>query len=475
MVELIPKEKQTSNPKAIIEDRLKTAYMQLHNDMTFFWGILSRLIKKEDNTLPAPMGVDESALTLYYNPEHMSEHLDYYTIPTIKYIYMHETLHVELMHGLRRSIRDPRIWNIACDIAINSILTDVLGLPLPEGALYDRRFSGKTAEAIYEILIKKAQKTTHHPVNQPPRKRGRGGGGGGGWEPGRPGGGGGHGKPVAGKDIKINDDPNKPDVEVEITLEDGTKISGKIPKSDLLTQPHQVTEGQKNTIEQEIKQITQIAKEMHEQQNRIRQQGVSPGQIEELIKLTEPKVDWRKMLAFYLRTIYEQEDYTWTRPSRRIYGAPYTTPEGRVEYPYLPGRLSEEYELRVAIGIDTSGSISDQELVTFMSETLGILNQIPGDVTALVIQTDSEVYSAVEYHKGEMPPEIQVTGRGGSDTSPTFETIEELNWQPDVLVYFTDLEVTFPSEAPPYPVLWITIGEKTTAPFGDVAKYDSLI
>ena len=52
---------------------------------------------------------------------------------------------------MRRSGRDPKRWNEACDYAINPILLDA-GLHLPEGVLVDDRFREMSAEQIYNQL-----------------------------------------------------------------------------------------------------------------------------------------------------------------------------------------------------------------------------------------------------------------------------------------------------------------------------------
>jgi predicted metal-dependent peptidase len=52
---------------------------------------------------------------------------------------------------VRRSGRDPKLWNQAGDFAINPLLVDA-GLSLPEGVLIDLRFRGISAEQVYNLL-----------------------------------------------------------------------------------------------------------------------------------------------------------------------------------------------------------------------------------------------------------------------------------------------------------------------------------
>lgn len=68
-------------------------------------------------------------------------------------VLVHELWHVALLHMLRRGERDPKIWNYACDIAINNMLEN-------EGYTFegtrpwlDQKYGTKPAEEIYDDLI----------------------------------------------------------------------------------------------------------------------------------------------------------------------------------------------------------------------------------------------------------------------------------------------------------------------------------
>lgn len=87
--------------------------------------------------------------SIFYNPAFFDE----LSVDEIIGVLAHEVMHIVLEHGLRRQGRDPRLWNYACDYAINPILIDC-GFKLPAGGLFDRRFFGMSAEAIYDILEK---------------------------------------------------------------------------------------------------------------------------------------------------------------------------------------------------------------------------------------------------------------------------------------------------------------------------------
>ena len=69
----------------------------------------------------------------------------------------HEVMHNALCHHCRRGGRDPAKWNVACDLAVNPLLTQS-GYALPKGSLmpgegrYAGLAAGQSAEAYYAAL-----------------------------------------------------------------------------------------------------------------------------------------------------------------------------------------------------------------------------------------------------------------------------------------------------------------------------------
>lgn len=78
------------------------------------------------------------------------------------FVLAHEVMHIALKHGLRNLGRDPELWNIACDFAINIILRDS-GFKIWDKCCIDQfnghpvKFEGMSAEQIYPELLKFAQ------------------------------------------------------------------------------------------------------------------------------------------------------------------------------------------------------------------------------------------------------------------------------------------------------------------------------
>src|SRR5664279_2071569 len=124
--------------------RIQKARTTLLLDHPFFGSLLFRLKGRESRSI-STMATD--GVSLYYNPEFV----DTLNSATLAGVLAHEVMHPALQHHVRRSKRDPRQWNEACDYAINPLLLDA-GLSLPEGVLVDHRFRGMSAERIYNLI-----------------------------------------------------------------------------------------------------------------------------------------------------------------------------------------------------------------------------------------------------------------------------------------------------------------------------------
>jgi predicted metal-dependent peptidase len=158
---------------------------------------------------------------------------------------------------------------------------------------------------------------------------------------------------------------------------------------------------------------------------------------------TAPQKDWRAELARFIHATKKADSHTWTRVSRRISG--------------MPG-WHREIESRIAICVDTSGSISSDMLNAFMSECRAI-TALAG-ITAVLITCDAEVSEVVL--PGEPFPE-EIQGGGGTSFIPALE--EAQKHEPNGIVYLTDGAGEYPKSCL-YPVLW-TLTQPFKVPFGE--------
>ncbi len=186
---------------------------------------------------------------------------------------------------------------------------------------------------------------------------------------------------------------------------------------------------------------------MHQALNIARAEGKVPGRVEETIQGAHAStLDWRTLLRRYM-TDTASHDYSWSVPNRRFI-------DGGL---YLPSIRSEGVET-IAVIVDTSGSLPSGTLAEFWAELREVAAEIRPE-TVIVLQVDAAVQDAAEYAPDDLPDEIAVKGRGGTDFRPGFAWLEEQGIEPGVCLYFTDMECSdYPEVEPGFPVAWINWG-----------------
>ena len=187
---------------------------------------------------------------------------------------------------------------------------------------------------------------------------------------------------------------------------------------------------------------------MHQALSLAKAEGKAPGGVEETVRGAHAStLDWRSLLRRYM-TDAVKSDYSWSVPNRRFIDSGL----------YLPSIHSEGMDA-IAVIIDTSGSLPAATLAEFWAELREVASEIrPGRV--IVLQVDAAVQDAAEYAPDELPDEIAIKGRGGTDFRPGFEWLDEQGIQPGVCLYFTDMECSdYPETEPSFPVLWCDFGD----------------
>ena len=185
--------------------------------------------------------------------------------------------------------------------------------------------------------------------------------------------------------------------------------------------------------------------------------GSIPGDIQIFLnKLLNPKLSWQTILRRYLQS-FTKNDYTWTRPNRRYFPGH-----------YLPSLRSESL-IDIAIAIDTSGSVSDEEFTQFISEVHSIMKMMKPPKISL-IQFDTEIKAVDSIVDLGGLNRVKFSGRGGTNINPVFEWAA--NNRPKLLLVFTDGYFKEPSETTKQDTLWLIHDNPNwKAPFGKAIHY----
>ena len=85
--------------------------------------------------------------TLYYN----HTYIDALDVEQTQFALSREAMHCALLHFYRRANRVKKLWETACDFAVNSLLINDGLKPTPD-TIYLPEFNGMTAEEIYPLL-----------------------------------------------------------------------------------------------------------------------------------------------------------------------------------------------------------------------------------------------------------------------------------------------------------------------------------
>jgi predicted metal-dependent peptidase len=112
----------------------------------------------------------------------------------------------------------------------------------------------------------------------------------------------------------------------------------------------------------------------------------------------------------------------------------------------MPSYLKEQ--LKVAVFIDTSGSIGDDELMRFKSECVGIAKSFES-IDMIIGYCDTEVKGKpLEVANGNVAKimEYKALGGGGTDMTKCFTWINKNAPENELIVIFTDGYTPFPTK-----------------------------
>lgn len=146
--------------------------------------------------------------------------------------------------------------------------------------------------------------------------------------------------------------------------------------------------------------------------------------------------------------------WTYRVPDRHMAGIGYgpghaVRPSGRATTP------------TVVVAIDTSGSMGQAELSAGITELRHLIER--AGARARFFACDAAVHTEIDVTVNTDLGAL-CKGGGGTDFRPVFAAVAQMKRRPDLLVFYTDGYGPAPTEAPPYPVVWLLSGTHTTVP-----------
>ena len=332
----------------------------------------------------------------------------------LEFLFGHEVLHVVYDHFGRRGDRDPKLWNIANDFCVNADLKKhrVGEFITTVPCLYDTKYDGMSSEEVYDDLYENAEKISLDDLID-----------------------------------KLLDEHMDGDGNGD---GDGEGQDGKGPV--------RMSKEERERLRDEVKEAVLNAAQSCDNAGQI------PAGVKRMISaMTEPRMNWRELIQTELKSTIK-DDYTWMRPSRRNWH----------HDAVMPG-MDNDFMIDIAVAIDMSGSIGEQQGRDFVSEVAGIMSEF-GQYRIHLFCFDTDVYG-VEVFTSENLKDIdqyELRGGGGTDFDCIFAHLKNEDIVPNKLVVFTD----------GYPcgswgddnycdTVWIIHGDRDPhPPFGTWALYD---
>jgi predicted metal-dependent peptidase len=358
-----------------IVEKLTTARVGLLLKAPFFGNMATRMRLIESDDW-CPTAATNGR-DFMYNTEFVKK----LSVKKLEFLFAHEICHAIFDHFGRCGSRDRMLANIAQDYAVNQILVDErIGEKITEVKIcYDPKYRGMAWEEIYDELYEKAEKI---PMSQLLSQLG-----------------------------ELLDE--------HIKEEEGVGSGGDKTKDG---------KGKPSLSKEEAEALRQEIKEAMIQSAAAAGAGKTPAGIMRMIKsMTEPKIDWRQLVQQEIQSIV-RNDYSFQRVNRK------SMHSGAI----LPG-MKEATTIDVAISIDMSGSIGEEDATAFLSEIKGIMDQYEDfRINLWCFDTDIYNWKTITHDEAHELEEYVPEGGGGTDFEVNWTFMEENGIQPKKFIMFTD-------------------------------------
>ena len=362
-----------------------------------FYGLLLMHVK---------FAIDDSVRTaatdgerIYFSPGFLDE----LSVEELRFIMLHEMLHIVLRHSTRTNNRNHMLFNIATDIVVNSNILYSSGNDLSritlshfgesmhttplgtEGYLY-------TAEEVYEMLVERAGDTDDY--------------------------------------SSCIDDHSRWGTLHDKSIENLWK--------NRIRDAYEATHNRPGMISQNMERLVSSIK--------------------------DSMMDWRILLNDFIQE--EIIDYSFIPPDYRFQDAPFILPALSIKEPIVKNLL---------FMVDTSASMSDEDVTQVFSEVYGAIEQFNGNLDGWIGFFDADVYKPIPFSSINDLAKIRPKGGGGTSFVALFDYVfdkEAFGSEYTCVIILTDGFATFPDKdySQDTPVLWLINNGIITPPWGTLAR-----
>ena len=345
----------------------------------FFAALSRRIDKRKDSSVPTAgvrVNPNNGYFELFYNPEFFTK----LTSKQASGVLIHEFYHLVFEHVTGRlpdelagAMQNPtqeqvglfKLWNIAADLSINTLIGKD---NLPETCCYpgEKMFEdlppGKTAEWYYDALKQKMEEQQSESGANGESGDGSGDSQGGGQQ----------------------FDPDK---------------AGQFDDHGGWGNVDDVT---KEIAKERLKEA--VKKAANEAASTNSWGSVSSAVRKDIMDRISPKVDWKKVLRYFVKTSQRADKRSTVRRLNK-------------RFPYIHPGTKVRRQANIAVSVDQSGSVDDRMLAAFFSE----LNKLADIATFTVVPFDTTVEESKVYvwKKGEHKKWERVLSGGTCFNAPT--------------------------------------------------------
>ncbi len=360
-----------------------------------------------------------------YNPDFFAELTD----QEVQGVIRHEYYHLVFLHVTNRRRTPHMRWNVATDLAINSIILDpasggcslpdsalVPGRPLKLGKGKEHKAAAKVSELIAKFPVMESSDFYFNRLSElaeelrgecPVHGDGAKGDKSKGSQPGDQEGDGGH---------EHGDGHGHDDSDDQCTC-------GGIGPMDSHDGWGEVPDDLRDEVEAKAKGLVEKAAKAAD--SRSNGWGSMPSNIrDEIRRMVAGTVDWKKVLRQFIGSITRGGRSTSIRRINR-------------KYPMIHPGVKKGYEAKLAVAVDQSGSVSDEMLAEFFAELGQLTRKV--SVTVIPFDYDVEPSKVFEWRKGTTP-KLMRSKCGGTSFDPASEFVNrsENRGKWDGILFLTD-------------------------------------